>query len=97
MEGGATDTPAGQGCHLEGPQTEGTQKPPKVLQRPAKSLASAKKITQCLSMGWGQTGWAAALQKDLGALVDKKLNRNQQRSLVATKANCMLGCITKRA
>lgn len=27
--------------------------------------------------------------------MDERLNGNQQCSLVATKANCMLGCITK--
>lgn len=52
-----------------------------------------EKITQCLSAGWERTGWAVALQKDLGVLVEKSFNGSQQCSLVATKVNCMLGCI----
>lgn len=69
----------------------------------ANNMKFNKSNGQALHLGWGIPGYTYKLsdetlessppEKDLGVVVDSKLNMSQQCALVARRAYCTLGCL----
>lgn len=93
--GTLVNTLEGKACHLEQPWHPGEM----YWQEPHKSLAkeNAKSCIWDRITAYSNTGcWdSSSAEKDLGVLVDNKLNVNYQCALVIMKANLILRYINK--
>ncbi|KAK4811153.1 hypothetical protein QYF61_019784 [Mycteria americana] len=67
------------------------------------AIVNGMKFNKILHLGWSNAGhkyklgeeWlgSSPAERDLGVLVNSRLNRSQQCALAAKRANCILGCI----